>query len=339
MVMKKRFGMAIGVLAVVVGVVVVVLASCSKPDEGGAGGGGAGTQVRMAGIVFQEDQFFRLIQAGMHEAAGRHNVELLDGNSDNHPDKEFELVNTYTTQRVDAILISPLSAKGSVASLQQAHDKGIKVITNNTTIDADFPDGSIVCSNEDLGSQTGKACRKYIEEELGGKATVAILAFKSQEPEQSDARVGGFTKELEGMAGVKIVAQQDAWLSEMAVSKGGDILTANPDVDVIYAANELPTDGAVLAVKNAGKAGKIAVFGTDVSEHLLTFLQSDDNILQAITAQRPFDIGVQSVEMALKAIKGEPYEKRVVLKGVCLSRADMEGVRAYAKQFKEWTSK
>ncbi|MGN6369771.1 MAG: substrate-binding domain-containing protein, partial [Phycisphaerae bacterium] len=186
--MKKRFWAASGVALVAMVFAAMVLGSCSKSDEGsasGGGGSGGGKQVRMAGIVFQEDQFFRLILFGMRDAAGKNKVELLEANSNNQPEKEFQLVNTYVSQGVDAILISPLSAKGSVAALQQAHAKGIKVITNNTTIDADFVDGSVICSPEDLGEQTGQACRKYIEEKLGGKATVAILAFKSQEPEQS----------------------------------------------------------------------------------------------------------------------------------------------------------
>ena len=38
-----------------------------------------------------------------------------------------------------------------------------------------------------------------------------------------------------------------------------------------------------MAVKNAGKGGQVAVFGTDTSEQLISFLLSDDNILQAIT--------------------------------------------------------
>jgi len=334
---KKRIpGVRIAIVTIAIGLagLVVGLVACSKGSDANQP-----KQLRMAGIVFQEDQFFRLILQGMRDAAQKHNIELLEANSNNQPEKEFELINTYTAQGVDAILVSPLSAKGSVAALQQAHDKGIKVVTYNSNIDADFPDSFVECSQSDLGSQTGIACRKYIQSHLGGKAKIAILAFKAQEPEQSDARVDGFKKEIAVLPSVQIVSEQDAWLSEMAVDKAGDILTANPDVDIIYAANEGGTAGAVLAVKNAGKTGKIAVFGTDVSDQLLSFLQSDDNILQAITAQRPVEVGEQSVELALKAIQGQPLDKKVTLTGICLSRTDPDTIKAYAKQLQEWTSK
>jgi sugar transport system substrate-binding protein len=290
---------------------------------------------KMAGIIFQDDDFFRLIQYGMEDAAKKNNIQLLTGNSDNKSEKEFQLVQTYTTQKVDAILISPLSGKGSVA-LKQAHDAGIVVVTNNSSLDADYPDGSVECSASDLGDQTGKAAKKYIQAKLDGKAKIAILAFKSQVPEQSNARTGGFKKQLADLPGVSLAAEQDAWLSDKAVQVTGDILTAHPEVNVIYAANEGGTAGAVLAVKKAGKQGKVVVFGTDVSPQLLGFLQSDDNVLQAITAQKPFEVGQQTVELALKALRHEKYDKKIVLNGICLSRDDADGIKAYQKQLDAW---
>jgi ABC-type sugar transport system substrate-binding protein len=297
---------------------------------------GAAAKPRLAGIVFQEDQFFRMVLFGMRDAAKKAGVELLEANSNSKLDKEIELVNTYIARKVDAILISPLSRKGSVAALKLAHEKGVKVICHNTPVDGDFPAAYIECSPTDLGEQTGRAARKYIEEKLGGKARIAILAFKPQVPEQSDARVGGFKKEVGQLPGVEFVAEQDAWLPEMAVKKAGDILTANPGVNILYAANEGGTVGAVMAVKNAGKTGQVAVFGTDVSEQLLGFLQAPDGVLQAITAQRPVEVGEKAVEFALKVLKGEPVEKPVYLKGVCLTRGDPDGVKAYEKQLKTW---
>jgi sugar transport system substrate-binding protein len=320
----------------------LLLAGCSKSDRAAPAAAGSAPgktkQIALAGIVFQEDQFFRLILFGMRDAAKKAGVELYEANSNNKPEKEIELINTYVAKKVDAIIVSPLSKKGSVQALKQAYDQGVKIVANNSGIDADFAASTIESSAEDLGAKTGQAARKYIQEKLGGKAKVAILAFKSQVPEQSDLRSGGFKKEVTSLPGVEIVAEQDAWLPEMALKKAGDILTAHPDLNVIWAANEGGTIGAALAVKNAGKAGQIAVFGTDSSQQLLDMLQTDDNILQAITSQRPVDVGRASVDAALKAIRGEPVEKLTVLQGVLLSRDDPQAVKQFAAQFKEWTS-
>jgi sugar transport system substrate-binding protein len=310
----------------------VIFFGCTKKE-------GLSDKPKIAGIVFQEDQFFRLILFGMRDAAEAGGAEFLEANSLNKPDKEIQLVNTYITRGVDAIAISPISSTASVTAIKRAHDKGVKIVTYNSTIEADIPAAYIESDQFDLGAKSGAAAKKYIEENFNGKAKVAILAFKSQVPEQSDQRSGGFKSEVTKLPGVEIVAEQDAWLAEMAVKKAGDILTANPDVNIIWAANEGGTVGSVMAVKNAGKAGKVAVFGTDTSEQLISFLLDKNNILQAIAGQKPYDIGKMSVEAALKAIAGEPVDKNVVIPAFVLNRQDPDGVKKFDANLKELMSK
>jgi ABC-type sugar transport system substrate-binding protein len=296
---------------------------------------GEGEKKKIAGIVFQEDQFFRLVLFGMRSAAAQNSVELLEANSAGKPDKEIQLINTYIAGNVGAIVISPLSATASRSALERAREKGIIVITYNTNVEGESPAAYVESDQSDLGRSTGKAAREYIETHCAGKATVAILAFHSQSPEQSALRVNGFKEEIGKLPGVSVVAEQDAWLAEQAVKKAGDILTANPDLTLFWAANEGGTVGAVMAVKNAGKSGKVAVFGTDTGEQIADFLLSEDNILQAVTGQQPFEIGSLAVQSAVRALNGETLQPRVSLPGLLLSRQDPEGVRQFAARLKE----
>jgi ABC-type sugar transport system substrate-binding protein len=318
------------VLTLLVFAMLVLLVGCSTKQK-------EQPKKRIAGIVFQEDQFFRLILFGMRDAATKNGAELLEANSDGKPDKEVQLINTYIANNVDAIVISPLSAKASLSALNRAREKGIVVVTYNTTVEGEAPASFVESDQTDLGAKTGQAARAYVEKKLGGKANVALISGRSQVPEQNNMRIGGFQSEITKLPGVKIVADQDAWLAEQAVKKVGDILTANPNVDIIWAANEGGTVGAVLAVKNAGKAGKVAVFGTDNSEQLSNFLLDDDRILQAVTGQRPFDIGSKAVEAAIRVLKGQQVEKKVSLPGVLLSREKPEEVKQFKEHLKQLT--
>ena len=298
-------------------------------------GGSDEGKVRVAGIVFQEDQFFRLVLFGMRRAAAQNNVELLEANSAGKPDKEIQLINTYIASNVEAIVISPLSATASRSALERAREKGIVVITYNTNVEGNSTAAYVESDQGDLGRSTGRAAREFIEQRCGGRARIAILAFHSQSPEQSALRVNGFKEEVAKLPEVSIVAEQDAWLAEQAVKKGGDILTANPGLTLFWAANEGGTVGAVMAVKNAGKAGRVAVFGTDTGEQLAEFLLSEDNILQAVTGQQPFEIGSLAVQAAAKVLKGEPVQSRVSLPGLLLSRQDPDGVRQFVARLRE----
>ncbi|NKB66531.1 MAG: substrate-binding domain-containing protein [Candidatus Latescibacteria bacterium] len=292
-------------------------------------------RTKIAGIVFQEDQFFRLIQFGMQDVADRADIELLLANSSNKPDKEIQLVNTYIARQVDAIVISPLSAKASATALKKARDKGIAVITYNSTVEDDIATTYIQSDQTDLGAQTGLAARQYIEDHLNGQAKIATLAFKTLLPEQSNQRSGGFIDQVSQLPGVEIVSQQDAWLPETAIKKAGDMLTAHPDIDIIWAANEGGTTGAVLAVKNAGHQGEVAVFGTDANEQLIGFLLSEDNILQAVSTQQPFDIGSKAVDFAIRALGGEAVEKMVSVPGILLSRQEPDKVNAFRDELQK----
>ena len=90
-----------------------------------------------------------------------------------------------------------------------------------------------------------------------------------------------------------------------------------------------------MAVKNAGKAGKVAVFGTDTSDQLIGFLLSADGILQAITGQKPFEIGSEAVDTALELLDGGSVEKKVSMAGVLLERGDRPGIEAFRKRLQE----
>jgi len=293
----------------------------------------------IAGIVFQDDQFMRVVQEGMKAAADDYGVRLMLANSDNLLDKEIELVSTYMARGVDAIAITPLSETGSVSALRNAHNADITVVLFNSPLDADFPVSYINSSQSELGSSTGEAAREYIQTELSGQSSikVATLAFQSLLPEISDMRVNSFLNEITDISGVEIVSQQDAWLAEDAVARGSDIITANPDLDILYAANDGGTVGAVQAVRNAGKEDQIKVFGIDASEQIADFLLAPDGVLMASTGQQPFEIGYLSVEKAVKSIRGESVDPEVIVPGLRLLREDPEGIEEFKVNWSQWT--
>jgi ABC-type sugar transport system substrate-binding protein len=297
---------------------------------GAAGPTMAQSDMTIAAVVFQQDQFFRTIQLGMNAAADAAGVELLEGNSNSQPEQEISLIDTYIARGVDAIVISPVSAVASIPALMRARDRGIHIVTYNSNVDdTSIPVSYLNSAQRDLGNSTGMMAAEFIANELGGEANVATLGFRALLPEISADRVDGFIEEAEQGNTLNIVSQQDAWLAENAVQVAGDIITANPDLNIIYAANEGGTVGAVQAVRNAGKEGEIYVFGVDGTEQLVSFILDDDNVLQAVTAQQPYVMGQMAVEAAIAAINGEATEEAVIVPVLGLSRTDRPAVEEF----------
>ena len=310
-------------------------------------GAGAFAQAKpkVAGVVFQEDQFMKLLQLGYKDAALKAGFDFYPGNTNGDAAKEAEFLNTYVTQGYKGVAISPISEGASMKVIADAAKNGLAVgISNFTLTSAPYISGAFTSDNYDLGKTCGLAAAAYIKEKMGGKAKVAILQFKSLLPEQSSARVNGFLDQIKGIPGVEVIADQDAWLQDKAITVGGDIITAKgASLSLIFSANEGGTIGATMAVKNAGKAGKIAVFGFDGSEQMVQLLKDPANILQAAIAQDPYGIGVKTMESLAKAIKGEDYSatkgRTQIVPGILLARANVAGLDAFLADLKSKSGK
>ncbi len=290
----------------------------------------------IAGMVFQEDQFFKTLSAGYQAAADDLGYQIQLTNTNNDQSKETDALNTYVAQGVLGVAISPLNTQVSPAAVEDANKAGLKVAICNASMDA-FPyaAGSYSADNFSFCKQTGEAAVKFIKEqyEADHVLKIGVVQFKTQVPEQSADRVNGFFAALDE-AGVKyeIVADQDAWLQDMAVETAGDMLSAHPDMDIIFAANDGGTVGSVMAVENAGLQGKTFVFGTDGSEQIVSLLKNDNNILQAVTAQDAFKIGYSTVEALVNSIEGKTFEgegKTNIIPGIPLLRGDDANLDAY----------
>lgn len=318
--------------------------SSTSTSSGSETTGKAAEDITVAGVVFQEDQFMKMMQAGYEAAAEEYGVTLMTANTNNDQSKESELINTYVSQGIDGIAISPLNETTSMQMLETAYDAGLEIAVGNTKLsDADFVCGGYTSDNYNLGELTGQKAREFIENELGGSARIALVRFDSQLPDQSSARQQGFLDQLEGLD-IEIVAEQDAWLQDDAVQVVGDILTANEasgGVDIVWAANDGGTIGSVMAVRNAGKAGETFVFGTDAAEQQVEMLRADDNVLQCVTGQDPYTIGYNTMEVLIQTLMGErdssEYGKEVIVDGICLSRDDTAGIDEFATQLAERT--
>lgn len=289
----------------------------------------------IASIVFQGDQFMKSLQQGVREAAEARGAEVLELNIDGDQAREAQAIDTYISRGVDAIVIAPLSATNSAGSLKRARDAGITVVALNGGLqDKSIANATFSTANYDLGASSGNAAAAFINSELGGEAQVGIMAFSSLLPEQSGARTGGFKDAVSKGNTVTVVTEQDAWMPEKAVQVATDMLTANPQINLLYAANEGGTVGAMQAVRNAGKAGKVYVFGIDGSEQLARGLMAGDNVLQATTAQSAKDMGAMGANAALDLLEGGSAEAETSVPALLLSRADPDGIAAFVESLK-----
>jgi simple sugar transport system substrate-binding protein/ribose transport system substrate-binding protein len=266
--------------------------------------------IKVAGVVFQEDQFMRLVQLGYEAAAKDAGVDVTLNNTNGDTTKELELINTYVAQGYDGLAICPINEDTSIEALRKADEQGMRIAISNLGLsDLSFIYGGYTSNQYDLCAPSGKMAAEFIKANYpeGSTIKVARLGAMSVLPDITKDRWDGFQDQIKDLAGytVEVVAEQDGWLQDDAIAAVDGMLAANPDLNIIYGFNEGSAIGATMAVKNSGNAGKVFVFGIDANEQLVNMLKDPDNILQGTTSQDPFKMGYLTMEALIKGLKGE----------------------------------
>lgn len=320
--MKKKVISAMLCAAMVAGMCVPVMAEDEKITIGSV-------------IMNNSGEWFAEVMKGQEDAAKDLGVEFSIVSSDNEISKESDNVSTFMAQQVDALVISPLATDASVAAVESATiDAGIPVVTWNTTVDTDVT-SHIGVVPEELGGNTGKYAAEYIKENFPDGCKLAIIGNSNYEI--GIGRCDGFKdalKELVDDGTVEIVNEQDAELQEEGLDITEQILTANPDVQMIWCWNQTSLLGCVAAVENQQKSD-IVIMGTDMSVELAKDMQEDSVTLQAITTQMPYDMGYQAVENAVKAVKGEEVEKEVMIPTYTYTKENQDEIQEYIDEHQD----
>lgn len=294
----------------------------------------AGEMVIGSVIMNTSGEWFAEVIKGMEAAGTDLGVTVKIVSSDNEVSKESDNVATFVAQGVDAICISPLSADASVAAVESSVAAGIPVINWNTTVNTETS-GFVGVSNYDLGSMTGEYVAQYVKDNFPDGCKIALLTNSSYEV--GVERCNGFKDAIKDVPGLETVAAQDAELQEEGLDITEQILTANPDIDMIWAWNQTSLLGCVAALQNADNS-KIIVMGTDMSLDLAKDMLSETVKLQAITTQMPYDIGYNAVANAVKAAKGEAVEKELLVPLKTYTKDKTDEIQKYIDDHKDLVS-
>jgi ABC-type sugar transport system substrate-binding protein len=295
----------------------------------------AGTSLTIAGVVFQDDQFMKSMVQGYTDAGAKYGIKVVTANTNNDQANEADLIQTYIAQKVDGIAIAPLSQDASIANLKDAASKGIKIAITNMNLkgDTSFLSGGYTSDDATNGKIVGTNAAAFIKANLQGEVNIGQIDFDDQVKDQSQARWGGFFAGLDD-AGVtyKKVATVSSHIQDDALAKVADMLTAHPEINILWACNDGSTIGAAMAVKQAGLAGKVFVFGYDGGDQQTSMMLSGDNILQGVVAQDPYTQGYKAVESLALTLQGQANPdagKVTVVPGTYLNAADPAGVKKW----------
>ncbi len=191
--------------------------------------------------------------------------------------------------------------------INEATAKGIPaVIVHFPTDQKDVPGATGVVGGdpEEYAGQAAEFIGKQIQEQHGGKGTVAVTQGSSNAIEDKVSRV--FTRVMkEKFPDVKVMEpQMEGFNPQQAITKASDILRANPDVvaAMTTTGGEPPTWPG--AVRETGR--KVINVGVNYTRANLDAVR--DGGMTALIAQPLWDESYQAAEVLDRQIRGEKME-------------------------------
>jgi ribose transport system substrate-binding protein len=274
--------------------------------------------LRVAFIVKTlNNPFFVDMQKGAEEAAKELGIELYFTAPEKETDieKQIQLVENCVIDGFDAIVLSACGAVELNPSIVKANKANIPVVLVNDNIDfenLEAEGGSYVTfvgiDQEIAAGHAGK----YVADNFADGAKVAILEGVAGVL-AAQQRKDGFIAEFADNDKIEVVISQPAnWEREQGFSVFQNMLTSNPEINVLYAGNDEMALGAVEAIEQAGLTGKITVLGFDATDDAKAAIK--EGKMAGSVAQYPSDMGYQSVIAAFKTLKGETVEKQIITK-------------------------
>ena len=271
----------------------------------------AGVALSVAGVaqaqslalvqINQQALFFNQLNDGAMQAAEGAGATLAIFNANNDPAAQNNAVETYIAEGVDGIIVVAIDTNGIMPAVVQAANAGITVVA----VDAILPDGPHVSQvgvdNYGAGVDIGQAFLEYMDANMGGSAKIGIVGALNSTIQ--NVRQKGFEETIGANPNVEVVGVVDGRnIQDNALAASENLLTANPEMQAIYATGEPALVGAIAAVVSQGAADRIKVFGWDLTAQVIEGI--DDGYVQAVVQQDPAGMGAAAVNALLTVIGG-----------------------------------
>ena len=284
-----------------------MLVGCQSADETTVAEGASKPKVALI-MKSLANEFF----VNMADAAKRHQTEneatydLVINGIKNESDlsQQVALVEQMIALDVDAIVIAPADSKALVPVLARAKENGIHVVNIDNRLDGEVL-AEYALAIPFIGPNNRSAARDaalYALEQYPEGVNVVILEGVTSAQNAIDRRMG-FEDAVEATAANLVTKQSAQWDQTKAADVTAAILIANPEVEVILAANDNMALGAASAVALAELDHEIKIVGFDNISAVSPLLQ--DGRILATVEQYGDQFAVNGIELALEMAEGQ----------------------------------
>ncbi|AWB48133.1 ABC transporter substrate-binding protein [Gemmobacter aquarius] len=265
------------------------------------------------------NEYWRSLGQGYQNVADKLGIEFVYQAAQSEGDQlgQLAIAETLISQGFNALLFSPQTDANLIPAMEKATAAGIPVLNVN---DAVIPSATHYVGNVQKGNGVNVANWFIANRPDGGK--VAVIEGQPG-VYAAGQRTAGFTETITEAGKFEVVASVPAnWSREEAFNAAATILQQYPDLIGFYANNDGMALGVVEAVKAAGKAEQVAVFGTDGISDAYAAVRAGD--LTGTVDSFPVLTGEVAMEVALRLMAGQALPRVVATPQALVTKDNVE---------------
>lgn len=298
--------------AVLSAAALMISAGCGSGSdtEEGTGGGGEQLSVGMS-ISTLNNPFFVAMRQGAEQAAQSAGADLTVQDAQNDAATQANQLQTFLTQGSSAVIVNPVDSQAAAEPVQEAGEADVPVVAADRSVTGAETATTVASDNV----EGGKMAARTLAEAVGESGTVLVLQGTPGTSAARD-RGSGFQQAIKNFDQVNVVARQPANFDRTeALNVMTNLLQAHPDITGVFAQNDEMALGAIKALGERANSD-VAVVGFDGTPDGLEAVQQ--GTMHATIAQQPEKLGKRSVELAVKAARGQqvPSEVKVPVEAV-----------------------
>ncbi|HTG66653.1 MAG TPA: substrate-binding domain-containing protein [Flavobacterium sp.] len=192
------------------------------------------------------------VEASLHPG-----VDLKIYNANRKVKKQIQDIERMIQDKMDVIIVSPFESDSIVPVIEKAGVNGIPVIIVDRKVNTSNYTAYVGADNVEVGRIAGK---HIVSLSKGNANVIEIKGNSSTSP--GFERNLGFKQVLSKYPGIKVVTME-ARKDELALEPFVELLNRFPDINYIYAYNDVIAYQAWMVLKKRGLEKKIKIIGVD----------------------------------------------------------------------------
>ena len=261
----------------------------------GCTGGNLSSKSKTVAVITKgsDSDFWNDVKNGAFSAATEYNIDITFEGPDSEEDYESQnkMIENAVSKNVGAIVLSAIDYEKNAPAVQKAIDKGIKVITVDSDVDADGKELFIGTDNVSAGK---KAAEQAIELCKNKKAVNIGIVNYGANTENGKQRLKGFTDYIDKIKNAKVVASVNVESNaENATLGAKQLIEENKGINVLIGFNEWSTLGVGYAIKELNLKDEVFGIGFDSNVNCVGMLETGE--IDTLIVQNPFSMGYLSV--------------------------------------------